>query len=70
VDVQPIRRYSDGTENSSIMDVMVDVAVPAGETRTGWAMYDYNAQAHALIGCRARIVGQSEETPLDVSVAP
>ena len=50
----PVRRYSDGSTNDSILDAMIDLKVPGGGSRRFYALYDYEALDHDLIECSVR----------------
>lgn len=47
----PVRRYNDGTTNSSVTDLMTEMRVPAHSTRSHFGRFDWNALKHELIEC-------------------
>ncbi len=60
IDVVPIRRYSDGTTNDSVLDTMTAELGPL-ERKTFRTPFDYNALEHDLLECRLRVVGSDRE---------
>jgi len=63
IDVVPIRRYSDGTTNDSVLDTMIAEVGPL-ERKTFRTPFDYNALEHELLECRLRVVGTDKEIPI------
>ena len=66
----PVRRYSDGTTNDSVLDTMIDMKVPAGAKRRYHGAFDYDALAHDLIECAVKLdVGDGLGDPIPLRVA-
>lgn len=69
--VMPLRRYSDGTTNDSVVDLL-EGNVPGhlsgkpGEIRQLRATFDFNAEEHRLLECRVGI-GGSETAASDAA---
>jgi hypothetical protein len=63
IDVVPIRRYSDGTRNDSVIDTMTAEIGPL-ERKTFRTPFDYNAVEHDLLECWLRVVGTDREIPI------
>jgi len=60
----PVRRYSDGSTNSSPMDELTIKAAPG---RSGWhALFDYNPQAHLVLSCALLDVDSNKTVQLRV----
>jgi hypothetical protein len=65
VSVTPVRYYSDGSKNDSVMDTFT-LDVPANGTETGWISVDVDDD-HVLVECAVQLDG-GPERPIDAKV--
>jgi len=66
IDLRPWRRYSDASVNDSFLDTMLDLAIPAGSSKSFYGEFDYNAEEHSLIECGVYMPGDVEPTEVEV----
>ena len=69
VDVLPIRHYTDGTTNQSLLDEMTATIPPDGRPHLVWHSYEIEP-THTLTSCEAEITSPAGEETVDVPVPP